>query len=184
MQSSFALRLDALAEWRRELERQAAELARHVKANDLDEDTSATRALEALRLRLSTDRMSVAFVAEFSRGKSELINAIFFGDTGRRVLPATPGRTTMCPVEIGFDAAIAPRLALLPIETRLESLALAQWREQPERWTSIDLGSPRTQQAVGGARRGDAHEGRRRRRRAPPGPVARRPPGRQSADGG
>jgi hypothetical protein len=26
------------------------------------------------------DRLSVAFVAEFSRGKSELINAIFFAD--------------------------------------------------------------------------------------------------------
>ena len=36
----------------------------------------------------------VAFVAEFSRGKSELINAIFFADAGQRVLPATPGRTT------------------------------------------------------------------------------------------
>ncbi len=82
---------------------QAASLARHIKAHDLDDGDSAARALESLRQRLSTDRLSVAFVAEFSRGKSELINAIFFGDTGRRILPATPGRTTMCPVEIAYD---------------------------------------------------------------------------------
>jgi hypothetical protein len=139
MTTSFAHRLDALATWRQGLELQAASLARHVKAHDLDDGDSAVRALESLRQRLSTDRLSVAFVAEFSRGKSELINAIFFADTGRRVLPATPGRTTMCPVEIAYDAGTPPRLALLPIETRLESMPLSTWREHGDRWTFIDL---------------------------------------------
>ena len=60
-----------------------------------------------MRERLASDKLVLAFVAEFSRGKSELINAIFFADTGRRVLPATPGRTTMCPVELRFDAGHA-----------------------------------------------------------------------------
>ena len=77
--------------------------------------------LGASLARLADDKLSVAFVAEFSRGKSELINAIFFADTGRRVLPATPGRTTMCPVELRHEPDMAPRLALLPIETRLVS---------------------------------------------------------------
>jgi hypothetical protein len=45
----------------------------------------------ALRERLASDKLVLAFVAEFSRGKSELINAIFFADAGRRILPATPG---------------------------------------------------------------------------------------------
>jgi hypothetical protein len=63
-------------------------------------DEPQTAALAALRERLASDRLVLAFVAEFSRGKSELINAIFFADAGRRVLPATPGRTTMCPVEL------------------------------------------------------------------------------------
>jgi hypothetical protein len=34
--------------------------------------------IERLLERLREDRISIAFVAEFSRGKSELINAIFF----------------------------------------------------------------------------------------------------------
>ena len=85
------------------------------------------------------DKLVVAFVAEFSRGKSELINAIFFADTGRRVLPATPGRTTMCPVELGFDPAERPGMALLPIETRLDSVPLAEWRQRPQAWKLIEL---------------------------------------------
>ncbi len=139
MTPSFAHRLDALATWRQGLERQAADLARHIAAHRLDDGDSASRSLDALRQRLATDRLTVAFVAEFSRGKSELINAIFFGDTGRRVLPATPGRTTMCPVEIAHDPAVRPQLALLPIETRLETVPLTQWRDQHDRWTFIDL---------------------------------------------
>jgi hypothetical protein len=73
----------------------------------------------------------LAFVAEVSRGKSELLNAIFFADTGRRVLPATPGRTTMCPVELQFDAGTAAELALLPIDTRLGGLSLADCAVSP-----------------------------------------------------
>ena len=46
--------------------------------------------LAALRERLGSETLVLAFVAEFSRGKSELINAIFFADAGQRVLPATP----------------------------------------------------------------------------------------------
>jgi len=64
------------------------------------------------------DRLTIAIVGEYSRGKTELINALFFGDLGRRLLPSTPGRTTMCPVEIGYDARRMPSLRLLPIETR------------------------------------------------------------------
>jgi hypothetical protein len=81
----------------------------------------------------------VAFVAEFSRGKSELINAIFFASYGRRIMPASAGRTTMCPTELGWDADVPPCLRLLPIETRLQPRALMEWRAAPEKWTRIDL---------------------------------------------
>jgi hypothetical protein len=81
----------------------------------------------------------IAFVAEFSRGKSELINAIFFADAGRRVLPATPGRTTMCPVELSWDEHELPTLDLLPIDTRREAASLADWRAQRERWKRLSL---------------------------------------------
>ena len=45
----------------------------------------------------------LAFLAEFSRGKSELINALFFSDFKERLLPSDVGRTTMCPTEIFSD---------------------------------------------------------------------------------
>src|SRR5690606_21748388 len=88
--------------------------------------------------------LMVAFVAEFSRGKSELINAIFFSDKGRRMMPASAGRTTMCPVELGYDAGEPIGLTLLPIDTRLEAPSLAEFRQRPQAWTHItlDLGNP------------------------------------------
>jgi Dynamin family len=135
---SLAGQLDALASWRGLLDRQAADLARFLREHGMD-DVASERHLDALRQRLATDRLCVAFVAEFSRGKSELINAIFFADTGRRVLPATPGRTTMCPVEIGYDAGLPPVLALLPIDTRLEAQSLTDLRAKPALWTQLPL---------------------------------------------
>jgi len=89
--------------------------------------------------RLAGEKLVVAFVAEFSRGKSELINAIFFADAGKRVLPATPGRTTMCPVELAYDPEEPPTLSLLPIETRLEGLSLGELRSQPRAWEHVVL---------------------------------------------
>jgi Dynamin family len=138
MELSLAGQLDALSAWRRGLDRQAADLVRYLLDHDLQDETSE-RSLGALRERLASDRLCVAFVAEFSRGKSELINAIFFADTGRRILPATPGRTTMCPVELGYEPGTPPLLALLPIDTRLEPQSLADLRGRPELWTRIRL---------------------------------------------
>jgi hypothetical protein len=65
-------------------------LARFLIDHDLI-DEPQTAALGRAARTPASDRLVLAFVAEFSRGKSELINAIFFADAGRRVLPATPG---------------------------------------------------------------------------------------------
>ena len=138
MELSLAGQLDALAVWRRGLDRQAADLMRFLLEHDLLDD-ACERTLAALRERLGSDRLCVAFVAEFSRGKSELINAIFFADTGRRILPATPGRTTMCPVELGYEPNTPALLALLPIDTRLEPQSLADLRERSDLWTRVRL---------------------------------------------
>ena len=129
MHSPIARSLDALAAWRTALDGHVGALARALAEPDLLDDADAA-ALAALRERLASDKLVLAFVAEFSRGKSELINAIFFGDAGCRVLPATPGRTTMCPVELRFDATAEPRLSLLPIETRLGGQSLAELRSR------------------------------------------------------
>jgi hypothetical protein len=138
MPSPIARRLDALAQWRQQLDAGVTALASALQSHELLA-AGDTPLLASLRERLASDKLVLAFVAEFSRGKSELINAIFFADTGRRVLPATPGRTTMCPVELRHEAGQAPQLQLLPIETRLRGLSLAELRLRPEHWHAVPL---------------------------------------------
>ena len=143
MTPSLASSLDALSDWRAALSRRLDELSRFLTEHELADAQSAQQ-VAALRGRLSTEKLIVAFVAEFSRGKSELINAIFFSDAGRRVLPATPGRTTMCPVELAWDHEGASSLSLLPIETRLEGLSLTELLGQPRVWhkVALDVANP------------------------------------------
>src|SRR5689334_25385491 len=138
MTPSFATSLDALGGWRAALGERLEDLARFLREHELAGGEAAEQ-IAALRERLGNEKLVVAFVAEFSRGKSELINAIFFADTGRRILPATPGRTTMCPVELGWDAGEPAALSLLPIETRLEGAALGELKHQPRAWRRFPL---------------------------------------------
>ena len=138
MTPSFAGSLDALSAWRSLLVERLDGLSQFLKAHQLVDEPVAVQ-LDMLRGRLSSDKLVVAFVAEFSRGKSELINAIFFADLGRRVLPASPGRTTMCPVELAWDVSQSPILSLLPIESRLEGLPLSELRLQPRAWRHVPL---------------------------------------------
>ena len=120
----FALRLKLLGEWLRD--------------QDLLESGVRER-LEQLQSQVKNDKMMVAFVAEFSRGKSELINAMFFAGYGRRIMPASVGRTTMCPTELGYDAEVPPCLRLLPIESRLQPQSLIDWRNAPDKWERVNL---------------------------------------------
>jgi hypothetical protein len=91
--------------------------------------------LESLR----NDRMVLAFLAEYSRGKTELINAMFFADFKQRLLPSDVGRTTMCPTEIFFDPAEEPYVRLLPIETRKREDSIASLKQHPIEWVKIKL---------------------------------------------
>jgi hypothetical protein len=135
--SAFAC-LDTLAAWRRALDRSFERVQAQLNEHGLL-DAPAQALGQAVRQRLASDRLVLAFVAEFSRGKSELINALFFADTGRRVLPATPGRTTMCPVELAWDPDQPPQVRLLPVATRCNGQTLTALREQPEAWQTTPV---------------------------------------------
>ena len=102
-------------------------------------DAATEQRIARTLARLADDKLSVAFVAEFSRGKSELINAIFFADYGQRILPSAAGRTTMCPTELMYDPNLAPSIRLLPIETRADNLSTSDYRDQPSAWTVLPL---------------------------------------------
>ena len=142
MTSAFSGRFDELNQWRDAVRERLDDLAAFL-AEQGPSDATEQSQLASLRQRLSTDKLVVAFVGEFSRGKSELINAIFFADTGRRVLPATPGRTTMCPVELSHDPAHPITVSLLPIATRLAGASLAELRRDPQAWTHVPLDATR-----------------------------------------
>lgn len=88
---------------------------------------------------LKKDHLMLAFVAEFSRGKTELINALFFSDFKQRLLPSDAGRTTMCPTEIFYDTDSEPYVRLLPIETRFRDDSITALKRLPVEWSTIRL---------------------------------------------
>ncbi len=136
--STFNEQFDSHGTWRREFALRLKLLSEWMRDHELL-DAAVEERLQRLEGQMRSDKVMIAFVAEFSRGKSELINAIFFAEYGRRIMPASAGRTTMCPTELGWDASVPPCLRLLPIETRLQPQALMEWRAAPEKWTRIDL---------------------------------------------
>lgn len=138
MVTSFNQQFDQHGTWRREFALRLKLLSDWMKDNDLL-DAAAEERLRRLEHQVRSEKVMVAFVAEFSRGKSEMINAVFFAGYGRRIMPASAGRTTMCPTEMGYDPEVPACLRLLPIETRLQPQALMEWRMVPEKWTRFDL---------------------------------------------
>ncbi|HQS82784.1 MAG TPA: dynamin family protein [Thiobacillus sp.] len=102
-------------------------------------DAESEMRLNQLLGRLQEDTLNVAFVAEFSRGKSELINAIFFSDYRQRVLPSSAGRTTMCPTELYYTPTRHPSLRLLPIDTKTREGSIADFKRDPGAWTEFPL---------------------------------------------
>ena len=135
---SFSEQFDRLSHWRKSFAAQMASFREWLAAHELL-DAAVQEQLQRLENLLRGDKVSVAFVAEFSRGKSELINAVFFSHYGRRIMPASPGRTTMCPTELSYDTGLQPCLRLLPIETRAQPYSLAEWRERPSTWVQLPL---------------------------------------------
>jgi hypothetical protein len=106
--------------------------------------TGASDALQDLRLydmaeSVKHDRLVLAFVAEFARGKTETINALFFSSYKTRLLPCDAGRTTMCPTEIFWDPNEEPYVKLLPIETRKNDESLVLLKKTPGAWTKLRL---------------------------------------------
>jgi hypothetical protein len=128
----------AYSEWRSQLSGRIETFRSWLSENELSDAQIELRLLQLLE-KLREDRLNVAFVAEFSRGKSELINAIFFGDYGNRMLPSTAGRTTMCPTELLYDPSKPPSIELLPIQTRQGNVSVSEYKRFPEEWVVVPL---------------------------------------------
>src|SRR5207249_8329607 len=134
----LAARFEAYADWRRRLSAAISSLHEWLQQQDLA-DAQVEVKIQQLLERLQQDKLVVAFVAEFSRGKSELINAIFFADFGQRLLPSSAGRTTMCPTELLHDPSRPPSIRLLPIETRAKDGSVAEFKNYADEWVTLSL---------------------------------------------
>ena len=128
----------AYSEWRSHLSNGLSAYRKWLSENELSDAQTDLRMGQLLE-KLHEDRLHVAFVAEFSRGKSELINAIFFADYGSRMLPSTAGRTTMCPTELMYDSAKPPSIELLPIQTRETNASISEYKHLPKQWATVPL---------------------------------------------
>ncbi len=134
----FKQQMHEYSQWRAKLV-QSIEIYHQWRSRYGMKDTNSSNTILNILNGLQSDRITLAFVAEFSRGKTELINALFFAETGVRLLPSSPGRTTMSPTELFHDEKGGSYIRLLNIESRLEDISLAEFKKNPERWTQIDL---------------------------------------------
>ena len=134
---------EAYSEWRKQVRNVIKKYRDVAKAEDLTNANSEQR-LNQIISTLNDDKLYIAFVAEFSRGKSELINAIFFSTLGMRVLPSSAGRTTMCPSELLYDRNYEPSIRLLPIDTRSSGTSILEYKGMSEEWIEypLDIDSP------------------------------------------
>src|SRR3989304_5389402 len=120
--NEFSRRLGDYKRWRDELIEIINEYQTRVEIHGLasgEEDLQLNDLIDALRPDKPTlalgaapppGNLPVPLVAEFSRGKTELINAIFFADYRQRLLPSEAGRTTMSPTELCYDDIEPPTL--------------------------------------------------------------------------
>ncbi len=135
----FTDQMQAFGRWKGDLVHAITNYQQWLEDNQMGSPETELRIFELLEA-LRSDRLTVAFVAEFARGKTELINAIFFSEYDRRLLPSEAGRTTMCPTELFYDnQADQSYIRLLPIETRLEDTSIAEHKNNPINWTTIEL---------------------------------------------
>ncbi|RLJ19910.1 hypothetical protein DJ031_07695 [bacterium endosymbiont of Escarpia laminata] len=135
----FQQQLQAYGQWKANILRTISEYGPWLEQNGMSTPGTQTRITQTMEM-LKHDRLTIAFVAEFSRGKTELINAIFFADHGRRLLPSSADRTTMCPTEIFFDSERDEAyVRLLPIETRLQDTLISDLRKDEKQWVHYPL---------------------------------------------
>jgi hypothetical protein len=125
------------AKWRSRATRAVHDMRawlRSVGAGTPQTDARLRRALAAIE----GDRLCIAIAGESQRGKTELMNALFFAEL-RQLLPiAATG--SLCPLEICWQPSDGGAcLKLLPIEYLGKPDSLAGMKQKPERWVRLPL---------------------------------------------
>jgi hypothetical protein len=137
-QASFKEHLALHGKWRSRSIRALHDLRgwlRAAGAGSPDTDARLRRALAAIE----GDPLTVAVAGADRRGKTELINALFFADFGRRLLPVA-GAGALCPLEIQWQLGeSAACLRLLPIEYLSSTDSIDALKAMPEHWVRLPL---------------------------------------------
>ena len=135
----LAARFEAYSDWRRRLSAGVSALHDWLQDQDLA-DAQVDLRVQQLLERLHQDKLVVAFVAEFSRGKSELINAIFFADFGAAAAAVRrPGARRCARPSSCTTPSRPPSIRLLPIETRLKDATVAEFKNYADEWVTFPL---------------------------------------------
>ncbi len=136
---SLSQHVRAFTRWKQDLVKEISRYRQWLQAQGMNTSEMDARMNQALRA-LKNDRILLAFVGEFSRGKSEMINALLCRHYGQRLLPTRIGRTTMCPTELYYDASVSGAyIKLLPIHTRKDGVLLADYKQQLEHWVHLTI---------------------------------------------
>ena len=139
---AFAARLTRYRDWRNELTQAIIEYQQWAEQNESAGGAEDLRIYELID-ELKSDKLVVALAGEFSRGKTELLNALFFADLEKRLLPSSAGRTTMCPTELQWNEKEGACIKLLPIETRKTTLSISEYKNTPVHWTTLHILKPK-----------------------------------------
>jgi hypothetical protein len=134
----LSIPLDQLRQWRQDAASVLEDLRHWATLSQLGDPNTAAR-LAHLQRRLSQERLTLAFVGESGRGKTSLVNALFFGDIGVRPLPVSAGRQMSCPLELRYDLGRAPSLRLLPIESRAGGRSLRECLSEESEWQIVPV---------------------------------------------
>ena len=138
MSNDLQQQISAFQQWREQISQTIADYRAWLDATQFSDPLQDLRLFD-MEETLKKDRLILAFIAEFSRGKTETINALFFSDFNQRLLPSEAGRTTMCPTEIFWTDSEEPCIKLLPIETRKRDDSLAYLKSNPNEWSKFRL---------------------------------------------
>lgn len=133
---ALTARLASLQSWRHGITTQIARVADFLRENQYS-NAETEGLFDQLNLLANSAAVTVVFVAEAGRGKSELINALFFTDLKRRLLPSGLLRSTKCITEVRFDRSRKTGLSVLPIESREAPKRFADLYKDEREWRHV-----------------------------------------------
>jgi len=140
MQNKHVLtaQLANLQSWRYGMAAQISRVSEYMREHSQSAyQAGVAEEIAALSQKVEAVNITIIFLAESGRGKSELINALFFTDLGRRLLPSGALHATRCLTEVRFDRNRKTGLQLLPIESREQPRRFQEIYEDETGWRSV-----------------------------------------------